>query len=134
MGYQTPLSTGFYKQEYWSGLPFPSTEYIPDSEIEPGSSALHMCVCTYIWFCCLVAELYPTLLQPHGLYPFRFFCSWDFPGKNIGVGCYFLLQRISASLELNACLLHWQADSLLLSMYAYFMVYIPLVLYYVFLR
>ena len=21
-------------------------------------------------------------------------CSWDFPGKNIGVGCHFLLQRI----------------------------------------
>ena len=26
--------------------------------------------------------------------PIRFLCPWDFPGKNIGVGCHFLLQEI----------------------------------------
>ena len=31
---------GFPKQEYWSGLPFPSTGYLPDPRIEPGSPAL----------------------------------------------------------------------------------------------
>ena len=31
-------------------------------------------------------------LQPHGLWPTRPFCPWDFPGKNTGVG--FLLQGI----------------------------------------
>jgi len=30
---------GFCKQEYWSGLPFPSPGDLPDPEIEPGSSA-----------------------------------------------------------------------------------------------
>jgi len=30
----------FSRQEYWSGLPFSSPEYIPDPEIEPGSLAL----------------------------------------------------------------------------------------------
>ena len=30
-------------------------------------------------------------LQPHGLYPARLLCSWDFPGKNTGVGCCFPL-------------------------------------------
>ena len=25
----------------------------------------------------------------------RLFCPWDFPGKNTGVGCHFLLQEIS---------------------------------------
>ena len=44
--------------------------------------------------------------------------SWEFPGKNTGVGCHFLLQRIfpnqGSSLRL-LCLLHWQADSLPLS-------------------
>ena len=30
---------GFSKQEYWSGLPFPSPGDLPDSGIEPGSSA-----------------------------------------------------------------------------------------------
>ena len=96
-------------------MPCSSPWDLPDPGIEPGSSALHMCVCTYIWFCCLVAELYPTLLQPHGLYPFRFFCSWDFPGKNIGVGCYFLPQGIFLSQGSNLCCLHWQAHSLPMS-------------------
>ena len=38
-------------------------------------------------FCCLVAKLCQTLLQPHGLQPARLLCPWDFPGKNTGVGC-----------------------------------------------
>ena len=33
-------------------------------------------------------------LWPHGLEPAKFLCLWDFPGKNIGVGCRFLLQVI----------------------------------------
>ena len=31
---QAPLSIGFSRQEYWSGLPFPSLEDIPDPEME----------------------------------------------------------------------------------------------------
>ena len=38
--YHTPLSMGFSRQEYWSGLPFPSPEDLPDPGIEPRSSAL----------------------------------------------------------------------------------------------
>ena len=40
---------------------------------------------------------------------------WDFPGKNTGVGCHFLLEGIFPTLGLNPrllCLLHWQVDSL----------------------
>ena len=37
---QAPLSMGFSRQEYWSGLPFPSPGDLPDSGIEPGSPAL----------------------------------------------------------------------------------------------
>ena len=37
---QSPLSTGFSRQEYWSGLPFPSAEDLPDPGIEPGTPAL----------------------------------------------------------------------------------------------
>ena len=33
-------SMGFSKQEYWSGLPFPSPGDLPDPGIEPGSPAL----------------------------------------------------------------------------------------------
>ena len=32
---QAPLSMGFSRQEYWSGLPFPSPGDLPDSGIEP---------------------------------------------------------------------------------------------------
>ena len=34
---QSPLSTGFYRQEYWSGLPFPSPGYLPDPGIKTAS-------------------------------------------------------------------------------------------------
>ena len=39
---QAPLSIGFSRQEYWSGLPFLSPGDLPDSGIEPGSSALQV--------------------------------------------------------------------------------------------
>ena len=34
---QAPLSIGFSRQEYWSGLPFPPPGYLPDPGIEPVS-------------------------------------------------------------------------------------------------
>jgi len=45
---------------------------------------------TLMLFCCLVSKLCPTLLYP-----------WDFPGKNTGVGCHFLLQEIFPIQGLN---------------------------------
>ena len=38
MAHQAPLE--FSRQEYWSGLPFPSPEDLPDPGIKPGSPAL----------------------------------------------------------------------------------------------
>ena len=40
VAYQPPPSMGFSRQEYWSGLPFPSPGDLPDPGIEPGSPAL----------------------------------------------------------------------------------------------
>ena len=37
---QAPLSMGFPRQEYWSGLPFPPSEDLSDPGIEPASLAL----------------------------------------------------------------------------------------------
>ena len=56
--------------------------------------------------CVLVAQSCPTLLQLHGLQPARVLCPWDFPGKNTGVGCHFLLQGIFQMHRLNPGLLH----------------------------
>ena len=40
VAYQAPLSMGFSRQEYWSGLPFPSPGDLPDPGTEPGSPSL----------------------------------------------------------------------------------------------
>ena len=37
---QTPLSVGFFRQEYWSGFLFPPPGDLPNSGIEPRSPAL----------------------------------------------------------------------------------------------
>ena len=50
-------------------------------------------------------------LQPPGLY----FCPWNSPGTNTGVGCPARLQGIFPIQGLNLCLLcllHWQVGSL----------------------
>ena len=66
-----------------------------------------MCSSTY--------QVAKVLELQHGLQPARFLCPWDFPGKNTGVGCHFLLQRIFLTQGLNLSflqLLHWQVSSL----------------------
>ena len=40
IAHQAPLSMGFPRQEYWSGLPFPSPGDLLDPGIEPASPAL----------------------------------------------------------------------------------------------
>ena len=40
VAYQTPPSMEFSRQEYWSGLPFPSPGDLPDPGIKPRSSTL----------------------------------------------------------------------------------------------
>ena len=62
---QAPLSMGFPRQEYWSGLPFPSPGGLPDSRSNPTSPALaggfftteslgkpiYVCVCVCVCVC-----------------------------------------------------------------------------------
>ena len=40
VAHQAPPSMGFSRQEYWSGLPFPFPEDLPDPGIKPRSPAL----------------------------------------------------------------------------------------------
>ena len=70
--HQAPPSLGFSRQEYWSGLPFPS----PMHESEK-----------WKWSRSVVSNWQ----QPHGLQPTRLLRPWDFPGKSTGVGCHRLL-------------------------------------------
>ena len=53
--------------------------------------------------------------QPCGLKPARLLDPWDFPDRNTGVGCHFLLQGVFPTQGSNPCLLqllYQQADSL----------------------
>ena len=54
------------------------------------------------WSCSVMSDC----LWPHGLEPTRFLHPWDFPGKNTGVGCHFLLQEIFLTQGLNPGLPH----------------------------
>ena len=40
VAYEASLSMGFCRQQYWSGLPFPSPAGLPDPRIKAGSLAL----------------------------------------------------------------------------------------------
>ena len=40
VAHEAPLSMGFSRQEYWSGLPLPSSGGLPDPRIKPRSPAL----------------------------------------------------------------------------------------------
>ena len=45
-------------------------------------------------FCVCVCLIMSNSSWPHELWPTRLLCPWDFPGKNTGAGCHFLLQGI----------------------------------------
>ena len=64
--------------------------------------------------CVLSHSVMSKSLRPHGLWPTRLLCPWDFPGKNTGVGCHFLYLNPEMELALLH-LLYWQGGSLPLS-------------------
>ena len=63
----------------------------------------------YLLFSCWVVS---NSLWPHGLQHARLLCPWDFPGKNTGVGCHFLLQEIFPTQGSKPHFLQWQVDFL----------------------
>ena len=71
-----------------------------------------VCVCVCVYAC---AHSVLSLCNPTALQPARFLCPWDFPVKDIGGSCHFLLQGIFQTPGSNLhllCLLRWQVDSL----------------------
>ena len=56
---------GFSRQEYWSGLPFPSPGHLPNPGIEPGSPALQaVALPSELLGKSKVIQLCPTLCDP----------------------------------------------------------------------
>ena len=79
---QAPLSMGFSRQEYWSGLPFPSPGGLPNPGIEPWSPAFQAdsfptelqgkCFSNLVKFC---------MTQP--LNPVAFYLLWSPPASGV---------------------------------------------------
>ena len=57
---------------------------------------------------CVSRSVMPDSLEPRGLQRTRLLCPWDFPGKDTGVGCHFLLQGIIPTHGSNLGLWHWR--------------------------
>ena len=80
---------------------------------------IHMYLRVFIYVCmgvCVcMCSITSNILQLHGLQPASLLCPSDSPGKSTGMGCHFFIQEISPTQGSNLRLLHWQADSLLLS-------------------
>ena len=51
------------------------------------------------WLSCEIALVVSNSVQPHRRKPTRLPHHWDFPGKNTGVGCHFLLQCMKVKSE-----------------------------------
>ena len=70
---------------------------------------MHAVIRTHCDGCVLSCSVVSSSLQSFGPQPTRLLCPWTFPGKNIGVGCHFLLLRIFLTQGSNLhllCLLH----------------------------
>ena len=74
---------GVSRQEYWSGVPFPSL----------ASATLLLLL---LLSCFSRVRL---CVRPHRRRPTRLPGPWDSPGKNTGVGCHFLLQCMTMKSE-----------------------------------
>ena len=89
---QAPLSMGFSRQEYWSGLPFPSPWYLPYPGIKPGSPALQANSLPSDPLKEVLKCVEHTQILKGEIYGFSFsYCSWGSQGKNTEVVCQSLL-------------------------------------------
>ena len=73
------------------------TAFLSDTQCE--NVLFHVCVC-------VSHSVMSNSLRPHGLQPTRLLCPWDSPGKNTGVDCHSLLQRIFPTQGSNPGLPH----------------------------
>ena len=91
IAYQVPPSMGFSKQEYWSGLPFPSPD-LPNPGIEPGlphcRQTLHRLSHQYPNFLILleIFHLWASICTPSNCFthqhPVRFWCTSSLTGQH----------------------------------------------------
>ena len=67
-----------------------------------------------VWLCAFSCLVVSDFFKPVDYSPPGSSCPWNCSGKNIRVGCHFLLQGVFPAQESNMhllCLLHWQVGS-----------------------
>ena len=116
LGCQAPRSMGFSRQEYWSGLPCPPPEDLPNPGIKlrspasqadsflsepPGKPYNSKSEVKVKSLSCVQLFVTPWTVAYHVKIHPR-----DFPSKNTGVGCHFLPQRIFPTQGSNPDLPH----------------------------
>ena len=95
---QAPLSVGFSRQEYWSGMPCPPPGDLPDPGIKPESlfsptlaggffttSTTREALIGYVAVLC--RSVMSNSLPPHSYSPSGYSVHGESPGMNTGVGC-----------------------------------------------
>ena len=108
---QAPLSMEFFRQEYWSGWPFSSPDDCPERGIKPGPRH-----CRQILYHVSHQGSPSRLKRVSSSVVFDsetpwtvtcgLLCPWDSPGKNTGMDCHSLLQRIFPTQGSNPGPLH----------------------------
>ena len=92
-GHKESDTTG--RLHFLSFLPIYShLSLVPIVTVTTMFSDLMCVVCVLSHFSCADS------LQPYGVWPTKFLCPWDFPGKNTRVGCHALLQGIFLTKEI----------------------------------
>ena len=108
VAYQAPASTEFSRQEYWSGLPFPSPGDLLDPGIEPRTPTLQADAllseppgkpCLTPAAAAKSLQSCPTLCNPIDGSPPGSPIPGELSRKNTGVGCHFLLQCMKVKSE-----------------------------------
>ena len=94
VAHQAPLSMGLFRQEHWSGWPFPPPEHLPDSGIELASAV------------CPTLQV-DSLLSSHGGNP-----KVDFRVKNIAKDkeTHFVMRKVSIH-QRNVILSNYAANN-----------------------
>ena len=98
IGLQSRCQQGSFLLELLDGNPFFSF-----SSFWKPLAFFNLCVCVCVCVCS-VAQSRPIFSDPMECSLPGSFCPWNFSGKNIGVGCHFLLYGIFLTQGSNLCL------------------------------
>ena len=83
--------------DHWATREFPTDHTSKKTDFSPSKP---------FCYAMLSRSIVSDSLQPHGLYPTRLLCPWEFSRQNTGVGCHALLQGIFPTQGSNPGLPH----------------------------